>query len=87
MFTITCHRCAETTLVGSRAIRSIHQTSSGPVAYVECPRGHLTVHEFRTGSTRAAGDGPSPVAHGGDAAVGTPERITADASRQRDRVA
>lgn len=64
MLTIHCHRCSTTHLVGTRSIVSMHQTSEGPVAYVRCPEGHLTVTEFgrelETPTPPAATPAPAP---------------------------
>ncbi len=46
MFDINCHQCEATHLIGSCRIRSMHNTSEGPIAYVECPEGHFLVVRF-----------------------------------------
>lgn len=58
MLTIHCHRCSRSHLVGTRSIVSMHHTSEGPVAYVRCPEGHLTMQEF--GREVAAAPEPEP---------------------------
>jgi hypothetical protein len=47
MFDIHCQACQRRYLVGSRSIRSFHNTSEGPVAYVQCPHGHQLLRRFR----------------------------------------
>jgi hypothetical protein len=46
MFDIHCHICDLRYLVGSSSINSLHNTSDGPVAYVECPKGHSLARYF-----------------------------------------
>ena len=50
MYDIFCPHCDTQWLVGTPSIRSFHNTSEGPIAYVECPKGHLLVRYFRHGS-------------------------------------
>ena len=47
MFDIHCPTCRRRYLVGSRSIRSFHNTTEGPIARVDCPRGHRLVRRFR----------------------------------------
>ena len=54
MYDIFCPHCDTQWLVGTRSIRSFHNTSEGPIAYVECPKGHLLVRYFR----QARAEGP-----------------------------
>lgn len=54
MYDIHCPHCEARWLVSSRAIRSMHNTSDGPLAYVECPKGHLLMRYFRDARTESA---------------------------------
>lgn len=47
MFDIQCPTCDRRYLVGTRSIRSFHNTADGPVAHVRCPHGHDVVRAFR----------------------------------------
>lgn len=44
MLQIHCPQCERRYLVGTRSIRSMHNTSEGVVVYVRCPEGHLTIN-------------------------------------------
>ena len=48
MFSITCHHCEKRYLVGTAAIVSFGNTSTGPEAVVACPKGHGVLHDFRS---------------------------------------
>lgn len=47
MFDVHCHHCERTYLVGTRSIVSYHKTSTGQIAYVRCPDGHLLIRNLR----------------------------------------
>lgn len=58
MFLHHCTHCGRDYLVGTRSLVSFHNTSDGPVGYVRCPEGHLSVvafHTDRPGGETAAG--------------------------------
>lgn len=44
MLHIHCPQCDRRYLVGTRSIRSMHNTSEGVIVYVRCPEGHLTIN-------------------------------------------
>ena len=43
MTSLFCHRCQTIHDIGTDAIRSVHATSHGRIAYVTCPVGHTVV--------------------------------------------
>lgn len=69
MFDLRCQACDAVYLVGARSLVSLQHTTEGPVGYLRCPRGHVTVVEFRSGAQRTA----VPVAH--RTAVGPARRV------------
>ena len=46
MNSLYCHHCGTHHLIGASAIRSIHNTEDGPIAYVTCPVGHTVVVSY-----------------------------------------
>ncbi len=57
MLQIHCHECQQHHLVGTRSIVSLHNTSEGVVAYVKCPKGHLTLNTGSISSLEKASAG------------------------------
>ena len=49
-FDAYCHHCDTRFLIQASAVRSVHNTSEGPIAYVTCPHGHHLVRRFRSTS-------------------------------------
>ena len=46
MINFHCNRCGTAHTGTSRDLVSTHRTSEGPIAYVRCPHGHLSVVAF-----------------------------------------
>lgn len=58
-FDVYCHHCDTRFLLQSSAVRSMHNTSEGPIVYATCPCGHHLMRRFRavdarTGTTMAS---------------------------------
>ena len=54
-FDVYCHHCETRYLLGMSSLRSMHNTSEGPIAYAVCPQGHHLVRHFRAeGDVRTA---------------------------------
>jgi hypothetical protein len=52
MFDVHCQACHRRYLVGSSSITSFQNTPEGPVAEVQCPKGHHLVRYFWSGATK-----------------------------------
>lgn len=51
MFDIHCPTCNQRYLATTRRLDSLHNTADGPLACLQCPKGHSVAHFFRTGLT------------------------------------
>ena len=48
-FDAYCHHCDTRYLLTTSSLRSMHNTSEGPIAYAVCPHGHHLIRRFHGG--------------------------------------
>lgn len=54
-FDAYCHHCDTRYLMTMSSLKSVHNTSEGPIAYAVCPQGHHLVRRFHaSGDLRTA---------------------------------